>query len=363
LRGDGTSIFEIVSKTESVLNGKNAVTEMVVSIDGDQCPNAEGQIHFTIKLRAGGEADGVGYFQDVTAFVRATVDDNADLASTTVDYTQGTRKVANSRQVYIETAATYTFSGSDSTTGSHSNQRLVRHSQSADENIAEAKQMAEAGQEAALAVAMNSLGAASANWQNGGCVQIVATSPGSVVVNSTTQIPVKVTHKFGGAEVPSKLEAVLSGESSVDPNLIPTTAGTLTYVAPGESGKTATLKLKASSKRGRAKLDLTANTGGASYQIVGGLDDWKTDSKVCDIMKPFQLKGSYGIVMDLSGGLSGTYSYKGQFQTQGSGTYTITLPDGPGKPGKMVGQGPGSAMGHSGSGTENYTLTPIEPCS
>jgi len=80
-------------------------------------------------------------------------------------------------------------------------------------------------------------------------------------------------------------------------------------------------------------------------------------------MKPFQLKGSYGIVMDLTGGLSGTYSYKGQFQTQGSGTYTITLPDGPGKPGKMVGQGPGSAMGHTGSGTENYTLTPIPPCS
>ena len=30
----------------------------------------------------------------------------------------------------------------------------------------------------------------------------------------------------------------------------------------------------------------------ASYQIVGGLDDWKTNTAVCDIMKPFKLTGA-----------------------------------------------------------------------
>jgi hypothetical protein len=100
----------------------------------------------------------------------------------------------------------------------------------------------------------------------------------------------------------------------------------------------------------------------APYQIVGGLDDWQTDTKVCDIMKPFTLIGTYGIKMELSGGLSGTYSYAGQFNAQGSGTYTVSLPDGPGKPGTMTGSGEGSAEGHTDSGTEKYTLMPIEPC-
>lgn len=102
----------------------------------------------------------------------------------------------------------------------------------------------------------------------------------------------------------------------------------------------------------------------APYHIVGGLDDWQTNTRVCDIMKPFTLTSSIGITMQLSGGLSGTYSYSGgPFGAQGSGTYTISLPDGVGKPGTMTGGGEGSAGGRTGSGTEKYTLTPIEPCS
>ena len=109
----------------------------------------------------------------------------------------------------------------------------------------------------------------------------------------------------------------------------------------------------------------TASTGGASYQIVGGLDDWQTNTKVCDIMKPFTLTGG-GITMQLSGGLSGTYTYGGgPFNAQGSGTYTISLPEGVGKPGTMTGGGAGQVTGdkvYTGTGTEKYTLTPIAPC-
>jgi hypothetical protein len=97
------------------------------------------------------------------------------------------------------------------------------------------------------------------------------------------------------------------------------------------------------------------------YQIAGGLDDWQTNSKVCDIMKPFTLTGG-GITMELSGGISGTYSYSGPYNSNGSGTYTITLPEGGGKPGTMTGSGDGSAGGATNSGTEKYTLTPIAPC-
>jgi hypothetical protein len=198
-------------------------------------------------------------------------------------------------------------------------------------------------------------------WTSGGCTKIEAPSPGAVAPSSTTSIPVTVRHRFDGSEVPSKLDAVLSGETSVDPTTLARTAGTLTYTAPGEAGKSATIKLTATSRRGRATLDLTASTGGGSYRIVGGLDDWQTNTAVCDIMKPFQLTGG-GITMELSGGLSGTYSYTGPYNAHGTGTYTISLPDGLGKPGSMTGGGEGSAGGFTNTGTEKYTLTPIAPC-
>jgi hypothetical protein len=100
----------------------------------------------------------------------------------------------------------------------------------------------------------------------------------------------------------------------------------------------------------------------AAFQIVGGLDDWQTSTKVCDIMEPFTLTGG-GFKNQFSGGLSGTYSYTGPFNTHGSGTYTISLPDGMDKPGTMTGTGEGSAEGAIASGTEKYTLTPLPPCS
>ncbi len=100
----------------------------------------------------------------------------------------------------------------------------------------------------------------------------------------------------------------------------------------------------------------------AAFQIVGGLDDWQTSTKVCGIMKPFTLTGG-GFKNEFSGGLSGTYSYSGPFNSKGTGTYSISLPEGLDKPGTMTGTGDGSAEGYSASGTEKYTLTPIEPCS
>jgi hypothetical protein len=54
--------------------------------------------------------------------------------------------------------------------------------------------------------------------------------------------------------------------------------------------------------------------------------------------------------------------YTGPFNASGTGTYTISLPNGVGKPGTMTGGGAGSAGGYTNTGTEKYTLTPIEPC-
>lgn len=103
----------------------------------------------------------------------------------------------------------------------------------------------------------------------------------------------------------------------------------------------------------------------AAYQVVGGLDDWQTDTAVCDIMKPFVLTGI--LTMTFAGGLAGTYEYSGgPFGAAGTGTYEISLPNGPGQAGTMTGTGEGSVdtpLGEfSNSGTEEYTLTPVAPC-
>lgn len=364
-REDGSSLFGLEVKTESVQNGVKLTSEMTGSVDGNECPNADGQVQLTIKLRLAGESGGAQVSQDLTVFVRATVNDNADLATTTMDIVQGTRQVKSGREMYIESGITFTDDGRKVVT---SNQREIRGSQNVHEsmeNLNEASDLAGDGVNAAYKAALTVLYGSRDKWQGGKCVQIIASSPGSVAVRSSTQIPVKVVHKFGGADVPSKLEVILSGESSVDPQMIPRTAGTLTYVAPGETGKSATIKLTATSKRGKATLDLAANTGGAPYQIVGGAGSWQTNTKVCDIMKPFTLTGG-SFTMKHSGGLSGTVTYTSRFSGNGGGTYTISLPDGVGKPGTMIVGGSGTITGdrvYKGSGTAKYTLTPIEPCS
>lgn len=137
------------------------------------------------------------------------------------------------------------------------------------------------------------------------------------------------------------------------------------YVAPGESGKSATIKLTATSRRGIAKLELSANTGTNAYRIAGGLDDWYTNTVVCDITKPFTLTGG-GFTMEVSGGLSGTYSYSGPYNAKGTGTYDISFPNGRENAGEMVGRGDGTIKGdkvYKGSGTENYSLMTVDgPC-
>ncbi len=356
---DGSTKFGLGVKSDTSKDGVSTKTDTAGSMEGQRCPNAEGQVSFTIKVRLGAESGGSGYTQDLTAFVRLEVNDDAEITNTTIDITQGTRQVKEGRQVYVETGATYEYAGNDFKNPEISNVRLIRNSQDVTRDDISA--LSNSGQTAAYTMAMAAIGTAGANWLSGGCTKIEATSPGTVKPGSTTEIPVTVRHRWDGSEVPSKLEVALSGGQSVDPTSLPKTPGTLTYTAPGENGKSATITLTATSRRGRATLDLTANTGGAAYRIVGGLDDWQTDTSVCDIMKPFTLTGG-GFTLNFSGGLSGTYSYSGgPFGAAGGDSYTISLPEGVGKQGTMTGGGEGCAGGECAGGTEQYTLTPLDP--
>ena len=361
---DGSTVFGMGLKSESTKNGVKVNTDMQARIEGNDCPNADGQVQITAKIRLSARSGGSGYTQDLTVFIRMQVDDNANQATTTVDITQATSRGKNGRETFVETGETLKYTGGDVGKVTQSNARVIQKTDNAtNEEVSEAWVSGEA---AAYGAAIGAIQTAESTWKGGKCIKIEAKSPGTVEPSSGIEIPVKVIHKKEGSEIAAKLDAVLSGETSIDPNLIPKTPGTLMYIAPGETGKTATIKLKATSRRGIATLDLTASTGTNSYRISGGLDDWYTDTVVCDITKPFTLTGG-GFTMKLSGGLSGTYEYSGPFGAKGTGTYEMSFPYGAGKNGEMVGRGDGTIDGngktYKGSGTENYSLMTVDgPC-
>jgi hypothetical protein len=202
---------------------------------------------------------------------------------------------------------------------------------------------------------------AESKWQGGGCVKIGAVSPGKVDEGSIHQIPVRVVHKFDGADIPSKLTAELSGGSSIDPSVIPKTAGTLTYVAPDESGQTATIKLRSASRRGRAMLDLTASTGGM-YTVDSKSNNVSFTGKICGSKKTFTLNATFPggtSVMTFNPGGSMSSSGGGSGCTQtGSGTYTITEnPDGSGTLSWTSQDTVNCPMGFSNSRSNKFSVT------
>ena len=108
-----------------------------------------------------------------------------------------------------------------------------------------------------------------------------------------------------------------------------------------------------------------------AYRIVVGGGD-PVDQVVCDIGKTFVLDGKlFGT--EFSGGMDGTYRMVRTpnapgVQWKASGTYHITLPDGPGQPGTLsiraveattraVG-----AIDENAGYTDTFTLTPAEAC-
>lgn len=358
-REDGSSVFGMQLDTEATdKDGSKLTTQLSGRVDGLDCPNAEGQVPITAKLRLGGESGGTGYTQEVEAFIRTTVDDEANIATTTIDIVQGTREVLKGDDIYVETGFTISYNGSDFENHTESNWRLIRHSQSAASDVSKTESIAAGGQQSARTVALTVLAIAERKWQNGGCVAIEAKSPGNVEPSSVTEIPVSVKHKYDGSIVPSKVKVDLAGETSVSPKQIDQTPGKLSYTAPPEKNKSATIKLEARSKRGRAKLDLNATTGGNAYNISGNIDEASMSGTTCDSSQPFSIGGTLQFRFTPSSATTGTYTYSGPYSAKGSGPYVIN------SDGSMKLDGTGCIMGgNCKTYSHSWTATPIDPSS
>ena len=317
-RGEGGSTkFGFKINTRGKDGNRSLDTDMEGSVDGKRCPDAGGSIDFTVKVKLSGSTEAASFTQEVTAKVVATTDDNADVASTTLNITQGIRESVGGRNTYIETAFDISGRWKNFTAD---NWRVVRTSQDLGPH---AQQLVDSAQEGAMSASMSALAVAEMMWQNGMCVQIVAKSPGNVEPSSVTEIPVDVKHKFEGGSIPSKVSVALSGETSVSPTQIDQTPGKLSYTAPPEKNKSATIKLEARSKRGRAKLDLNATTGGNAYRISGTIDEASMSGTTCDSSQPFSIGGTLQFRFTPTSATTGTYTYSGPYSAQGSGPYVI----------------------------------------
>ncbi len=100
---------------------------------------------------------------------------------------------------------------------------------------------------------------------------------------------------------------------------------------------------------------------GYAYFITGGLQDFQVSNvMVCDVRTQFTLESPGVATAVFSGGdsLTGSYTATGVFGLSYAGTYTITLPAGPGEAGTMIGSSAGQTGGQAGSGSETYVLSP-----
>jgi hypothetical protein len=326
------------------------------------CPDANGSLDVSALLDVSATKGDAGQHGTLDVKVKAQVDDDAQLLSSDLDYQMQWSKSSGGSSKMVDVSVKYPASGETS----------VAVNRTAGDNTGELAQSAVTlGMIFAMLAQHFLLKAAQEGWESGRCVRLDVTpnpAPKDMEPSSTADITASPRSKMDGGPTGGTVMATLiDGASGVDPSTTKLPAdASFVYTAHPEPLNHGTVKLEARSKRGVAKAEMTFETRGpASFQIVGGLDDFQVDEAVCDVMKPFQLSGG-GFTASFSGGLSGTYSYTGPFDATGGGTYAISLPNGPLQPGTMVGEGSGSVttpLGvFSNSGTENYSLAPITGC-
>lgn len=329
------------------------------------CPDESGKIQFKVKLGQAGRAgsgNSMIYDKGREATITAYADDNAELAGADIQTTYSERATPGTRQVYVEAATSWHLDGSNWKSMQMTDYHPIRVSSQATN---EDWPLIQTGIKQSLGLAVGALMGAKERWQSGACLKINATSPGTVKPKATSTIPVSVTHRKEGTPVPAKMTVELSGGQSVAPSVIPKTPGDVTHVAVDEPGKTMTITLTATSKRGKAKEELKIQTAGNVFTIEGGADEFHGTGIVCDFTKPFKISGS-GVTVTFtpSSEKAGKYTYKGNmsgFGVSGHGTYDVTYQGD--APVHMTARGPGSVQTPLGTpsaeGTEEYTISPM----
>jgi len=159
-------------------------------------------------------------------------------------------------------------------------------------------------------------------WRHGRCVVVAApdysaetpiktTEQDSVQhtedvdTKSETKFAVTLKHRFG-APPAAPVDAALSGPDKIDPDHLDAAPGAMTYTAPGEEDKTATLTLTSTSKRGIGKLVLRFATKPKKLELT--------------------MNGTVTFGSSIVALVAHVHAAKAPFKPIGDGKYRATLP-------------------------------------
>ena len=210
------------------------------------------------------------------------------------------------------------------------------------------------------------------SWESGRCIDLKVTSDPAkrkgVRPSTAFDLEAKPRAKEGGATVGGTVTATLNGGASLQP-----ASGKVEvdakygYTGPEKKDESASISFESRSKRGVGKATLEFDTKALrSYRMEGGAGDFHGVGQVCDLEQQFFVEGGGNTVrFEPSSSAGGTYSYSGNmsgFRIYGHGTYTVKYQDEVAV--GITAQGPGSVVSsagtHTGEGTEEYQLTPMQ---
>jgi hypothetical protein len=171
-------------------------------------------------------------------------------------------------------------------------------------------------------------------WRHGRCVMVTAsdykaetpidtTAQGAtqhderVDPGSETKFNVGLKHRFGGAVSASTTAILTGGTKTITPNRIDEGSGSLTYKAPDEQDKKATVQLKSTSKRGIGTLVLDFHTGGDALTLTingtlrqnSGFVGVNTTGEDAITIGPLEFKKTFGDTYEASGTWQSTIHY------------------------------------------------------
>lgn len=315
--GDTSATLSLDAQSPSTTGKVDAAVSL------QPCPNPAGEFTFTISNKAS-LATGKSIAQFSYAVdVRGTVADDATLASLDFDITTtSAQPSAASGYSKVEQTGTLPY-GTDGAQWDAAKSTPPRVTAgNAQDPYAQA--MSYMAQATALDAIDRVAKSAQNAWRSGRCVALKAEpSPADTEHLKPSQdvaVAVSATSKLDGADIASALTSTLSGPGSLSPSDASTPVQ-LAFQAASNASSHATAKLRSVSRRGIATasvyftvasgplpVEIVDFTKGSDVRVIDGPGSTSKDSEyagvvpvpqspvvICDMSKPFALRGSEGV--------------------------------------------------------------------
>ena len=253
------------------------------------CPDAQGAAAASLDVGAQytGIKNGVVTTRSGTSSTGFTgrVDDSANLKTVeqTTQDKQSWENTSGSGDYDANLAATWSFQGSSNVMGNLDQSSFKGGFNTNGDGASKTKESAWTFTLDAYALT-DAYKEAQRLWRNGRCVMVTAPdykaeTPIAVAeqeksqhdekvdISSETKFSVNLKHRFGGGAISAATTTSLSGDKTITPSRVDGGSGALTYKAPDEDDKKATLQLKTTSKRGIGTLVLDFHTGAQALTL------------------------------------------------------------------------------------------------